>query len=782
MPDLRIGTEVDISALGNLSAASKQVQNEVAALAARFIAAGQSAQDTESALRNLGYSAKETAAAMAQLGTTTAAAGAQVAAASTSVDAMTRAMANADVRIASSMAGAGQFGFALARVGAVSSTLAPILAAVFPAVAAIAFIDIIGNLVDKYEQWSNLGMETTKHMQDLNIAVEVQSEKIELENLKLENRIALLQGGIGADNKAAEAALETKIRFDELGKSIQDDLDKIDQLFLKGYGPLSELFGGRANVKALGEMLQPFERDYQLAVLKHDKQAQINILLKEQEALQQSITEESAKHIEKISVPTGPGGAGTTTLISGRAPDVEALAQMQAALQIIMNRKQEIYDLDEQTALGPLKDQLEAHNKLGDAIERIDEQNIRSIDQEIRKELEVIDKRERADEEYSRHLIEEGLREFEQYKANERAKEEAAARVFEVQERMATESARAILDTDAEQIHAIQEQGREKRESHEEELKQLKDVMNNLQLQKEATRDLFEFQIRQQEAARAAGTFGPQGSKGFDDSLNRQIALQRQLDDLMKQFNRDIQEVSKMSDSLDTSWRKFWDSMRNNISNFSTNFRVQMQSSINTVNDGITKAVTNWISYNKSFGASMRELGVEILNSFVSMFIKIGLQWLETQIMMKIAGKAIQTTSAVDRVISEAAVAGAGGVASMAAAPFPIDLTAPSFGAAMMAAALSFAPLAAAEKGGIVGGAEQLTLLHPSEMVLPRNISESVQRAASGGSMAGGPAGHTFNINYAPTINGNADSGTLAGHTRDLQKMIRAEARRLNLA
>lgn len=89
-----------------------------------------------------------------------------------------------------------------------------------------------------------------------------------------------------------------------------------------------------------------------------------------------------------------------------------------------------------------------------------------------------------------------------------------------------------------------------------------------------------------------------------------------------------------------------------------------------------------------------------------------------------------------------AAQAGAGGVASMAAAPWPLDMTAPAFGAAMSVAAMSFAPLAAAEGGwdvpgsagaGLDGRGGMSAIIHPREMVLPADLADVVRGGGAGG-------------------------------------------------
>jgi hypothetical protein len=92
---------------------------------------------------------------------------------------------------------------------------------------------------------------------------------------------------------------------------------------------------------------------------------------------------------------------------------------------------------------------------------------------------------------------------------------------------------------------------------------------------------------------------------------------------------------------------------------------------------------------------------------------------------------------------SEASMAGAGGVASMAAAPFPINLGAPGFGAAMAAAAMSFGALGFSAEGGydVPGGAGpgidgrggQIGVVHPREMVLPADIADNFRNGGGGG-------------------------------------------------
>ena len=88
--------------------------------------------------------------------------------------------------------------------------------------------------------------------------------------------------------------------------------------------------------------------------------------------------------------------------------------------------------------------------------------------------------------------------------------------------------------------------------------------------------------------------------------------------------------------------------------------------------------------------------------------------------------------SGLATVSNEAALAGAGGVASMAAAPFPLNTTAPAFGASMAAAAMAFTP-AAAKGFDIPRGVNPVTQLHEREMVLPADLADKVRNSTGGG-------------------------------------------------
>lgn len=130
-----------------------------------------------------------------------------------------------------------------------------------------------------------------------------------------------------------------------------------------------------------------------------------------------------------------------------------------------------------------------------------------------------------------------------------------------------------------------------------------------------------------------------------------------------------------------------------------------------------------------TIGGFIRGVFKTAADAVIQTLSKMAAEWAVKQIAMSLFGKA----SALGGITREAGKAGAGGVASMAAAPFPLNLGAPEFGAAMMGAALSFAPLASARGGfDIPAGLNPLTQLHEKEMVLPQGPADVIRAMAAG--------------------------------------------------
>lgn len=156
---------------------------------------------------------------------------------------------------------------------------------------------------------------------------------------------------------------------------------------------------------------------------------------------------------------------------------------------------------------------------------------------------------------------------------------------------------------------------------------------------------------------------------------------------------------------------------------FAQDFKGNMESSF----AGIIKT---FASGTMTIRSLFRNMGKAILDSMIDVFAKIAAKWAATQIANLVMSKT--TTAAA--ISGEAAKAGAGGVASMAAAPFPLNMSAPVFGAAMATLAGSFGVVASAAGGfDIPAGMNPITQLHQKEMVLPAEHADTIRGLSAGG-------------------------------------------------
>jgi hypothetical protein len=97
---------------------------------------------------------------------------------------------------------------------------------------------------------------------------------------------------------------------------------------------------------------------------------------------------------------------------------------------------------------------------------------------------------------------------------------------------------------------------------------------------------------------------------------------------------------------------------------------------------------------------------------------------------LSLAAAAIaQRAAAAAQVPVLVGLAGAGGVASMAAAPFPIDLTAPAFGASMAASAAAFGAMATLAVGTNEVPNDMIAQIHAGERIIPAADNKALMAA-----------------------------------------------------
>jgi hypothetical protein len=154
----------------------------------------------------------------------------------------------------------------------------------------------------------------------------------------------------------------------------------------------------------------------------------------------------------------------------------------------------------------------------------------------------------------------------------------------------------------------------------------------------------------------------------------------------------------------------------------------------NGLQSGFQTAIGGILNGTMSLTTAIKNLANTVKNIMTDMMAKMAAEWIGLKIKEMIFGKAVAQSTIAQKI----AEAGAGGVASMAAAPFPLNLNAVAFGAAMSAAAGTYGATAFAEQGyDIPSGVNPVTQLHQKEMVLPAQYADVIRNMAEGGGTAG---------------------------------------------
>jgi hypothetical protein len=174
-------------------------------------------------------------------------------------------------------------------------------------------------------------------------------------------------------------------------------------------------------------------------------------------------------------------------------------------------------------------------------------------------------------------------------------------------------------------------------------------------------------------------------------------------------------------------------------------------------------------------GTSIKSLQ-DLFKASINVIVQVGMQmlgnmaaeWISDQLKVLVFGKA----AALSSIAEKAGQAGAGGVASMAAAPWPLNMSAPIFGAEMAAAAMAFAPMASAAGGyDIPGSINPLVQTHAREMVLPAKYADVIRQQADGGGGGGGLTVHNH-VTIATPMDGRTRNQLLADMATATQRAM----------
>ena len=213
------------------------------------------------------------------------------------------------------------------------------------------------------------------------------------------------------------------------------------------------------------------------------------------------------------------------------------------------------------------------------------------------------------------------------------------------------------------------------------------------------------------------------------EALVRDLALEAQNPD---RDPKKIAEINGQILALETQHEMQLSALRRkSVLDHTKNYR----EFVTSVTSGFQSVIAGFLKGTQTLGQTIKGLFSAVLDAIANTIAKMAAEWIAKKLMML----AVDKTTGASTIATSVAEAGAAGVASFAGAPWPIDLGAPAFGAAMAAAAGAYGAVASAAGGfDIPAGANPVTQLHAREMVLPASLAEPLRDSLAGGGMGGG--------------------------------------------
>ena len=193
----------------------------------------------------------------------------------------------------------------------------------------------------------------------------------------------------------------------------------------------------------------------------------------------------------------------------------------------------------------------------------------------------------------------------------------------------------------------------------------------------------------------------------------------------------------------------------NDISRKASLQRSQIErQAINQIASGWSQNIAKMLTLQQGFAATVKGLWQTVQQAIGDAIAKIIEQWLAKELTALAIKLGILKTDGQSTITTEAAKAGAGGTASMAAAPFPMNLGAVGFGAAMSAAAASYGTMAGFDVGAYDLSRDGIGMLHKGETIIPADQAGGWRNVM--GLFASMPTFGVPSVGFAAGANSNA--------------------------
>jgi hypothetical protein len=202
------------------------------------------------------------------------------------------------------------------------------------------------------------------------------------------------------------------------------------------------------------------------------------------------------------------------------------------------------------------------------------------------------------------------------------------------------------------------------------------------------------------------------------------------------------------------------------------------------VNNNFKTSIDGWLLGTQTFAQAMEKLWQSITAAIIEQLLQVALKYIEYEILMKVFKIESEKAKAIVGIKSAAAQAGAQGTASMAGAPYPIDMTAPAFGTAMAGAASVYSAVGIAEKGALLDR-DRPILGHAEELILPAGISRGLRSLIETGSpsKASSRSVNQIHIHYSVNaLDASSFADTMHRHADILGSVIMRRLRKKGFA
>jgi hypothetical protein len=645
---LRIGASFDPTPItAGMNTAANSVQSGCARMADQFRRSGLSADETATALKNLGYTAEEVAVAMGNVEQANKKSNQEL-------EKSSHSFTQARISAQGFMQEVGIHGpRALTTFLAQSKAIGPILQAAFPVVAAIAFFEVLEMGYQKLIEVTSAMAGWDEEAKKMNaMLLELNEKTVEFNyNLAVE-KLALstigLQGSSLDRQKEANLTAEQALRSKELTEAMQRE-----------QAIRAELAGNPHDVTVQNESGAD-ETLTDVNTPSKERAKELNEELARNIQLQAQLGEELRKLVEVRK----PEAAAET-----HAKEIEEAERYREILE-------KIY-VDETTLTREsAKKDLDEMEKVRLERERNEEEVARMSEESAKKDLETF---QRSAVEKSRIIEEQGKNEIEQIRASTEMQEKA----------IASTSTRGAGDP---RINGVALTGYQQQVA----------VIQQMIAEEEKLRTVLQ-----------AG-----GATDEDPKMLESLAREQQL----------IQQ-------LQIAWQKYGQT----VESVAANEHRTWEKALGSMTQSFNQNFMQWVNGTERFGQAMEHVWTSLADTVILSLVKAGEQM--------IVNVALQKSLLESTKVSDASAAARHTYTSVSAIPIIGPFLAPE------AAAVAFAAVMAFEKGGIVPRTD-IAQVHKGEMVLPANISQSVQRMAESGQ---GGGGHTFN--YNPTVHGSSAGG-----------------------